>query len=166
MPIFGLNNGLVPIIAYNHGARRKDRVIKAVKLGMVYAMSLMVLGLAVFQLLPGLLLDMFNASAQMKEIGIAALRIISLHFIFAGYDIIGGSACQALGNAVYSMITSICRQLVVLLPAAYMLSKLNDVNMVWWAFPIAEVSAVIITTLFMIKTYNKILKPMPDVAQE
>lgn len=162
MPIFGLNNGLVPIIAYNHGARKKARVIKAVKLGMLYATSLMLIGLMVFQLLPGVLLDMFKASPEMKDIGVAALQIISVHFIFAGFDIIGGSACQALGNAVYSMITSICRQLLVLLPAAYLLSKLGNVNLVWWAFPIAEIFAVLLTIVFLIKTYNKVLRPMPD----
>lgn len=162
MPVFGLNNGLVPIIAYNHGAQKKDRVIKAMKLGMVYAVGIMLVGLAVFQLFPKVLLNMFEASEQMIEIGEPALRIISLHFLFAGYDIIGGSACQALGNAVYSMITSICRQLVVLLPAAYMLSGFGNVKLVWWAFPIAEVTAVLLTTMFLIKTDKKVLRPMKN----
>lgn len=162
MPIFGLNNGLVPIIAYNHGARKKERVIRAIKLGVIYAMSLMLVGIVVFQLVPDVLLGMFNASEKMMKIGVPALRIISVHFIFAGFDIIGSSACQALGNAVYSMITSICRQLLVLLPAAWLLSKTGEVNVVWWAFPIAEVFAVIITIFFLARTNKRVIRPLGE----
>lgn len=160
MPIFGLNNGLVPIIAYNYGARKRERVIKAIKLGMIYAVSIMFVGIIVFQLIPDVLLNMFDASEQMLTIGIPALRIISIHFVFAGFCIIAGSACQALGNAVYSMITSICRQLLVLLPAAHLLSKLGDVNYVWWAFPIAELMSVVLNIGFLTRTNKKVIRPM------
>ena len=162
MPIFGLNNGMLPIMAYNYGARKKSRLISAIKLGMVYAISLMAIGVIAFQVLPRQLLNIFDASEQMLSIGIPALRIISLHFLLAGFNIIALSTCQALGKAVYSMITSICRQLVVLLPAAYILSRFGDVNYVWWSFPIAEIAALIITAGFLIKTYKENIKPIQD----
>ena len=162
MPIFGLNNGMLPIMAYNYGARKKSRLISAIKLGMVYAISLMAIGFIAFQVLPRQLLNIFDASEQMLSIGIPALRIISLHFLLAGFNIIALSTCQALGKAVYSMITSICRQLVVLLPAAYILSRFGDVNYVWWSFPIAEIVALIITVGFLIKTYKENIKPIQD----
>ena len=162
MPIFGLNNGMLPIMAYNYGARKKSRLISAIKLGMVYAISLMAVGFIAFQVWPRQLLNIFDASEQMLSIGIPALRIISLHFLLAGFNIIALSTCQALGKAVYSMITSICRQLVVLLPAAYILSRFGDVNYVWWSFPIAEVVALIITAGFLIKTYRENIKPIQD----
>ena len=158
MPIFGLNNGMVPIIAYNYGAQKLDRLKKTVKLSIVYAVSIMLVGLSVFHLIPDKLLKLFDASEMMLEMGQPALRIISLHFILAGFCIIGGSMFQALGNAIYSMITSICRQLVILLPAAYFLSKTGYVNNVWWAFPIAELMAVTMTSIFMVITYKKCLK--------
>ena len=162
MPIFGLNNGMLPIMAYNYGARKKSRLISAIKLGMVYAISLMAIGFIAFQVWPRQLLNIFDASEQMLSIGIPALRIISLHFLLAGFNIIALSTCQALGKAVYSMITSICRQLVVLLPAAYILSRFGDVNYVWWSFPIAEIAALIITAGFLIKTYKENIKPIQD----
>ena len=162
MPIFGLNNGMLPIMAYNYGARKKSRLISAIKLGMVYAISLMAIGFIAFQVWPRQLLNIFDASEQMLSIGIPALRIISLHFLLAGFNIIALSTCQALGKAVYSMITSICRQLVVLLPAAYILSRFGNVNYVWWAFPIAEIVALIITAGFLIKTYKENIKPIQD----
>lgn len=162
MPIFGLNNGMLPIMAYNYGARKKSRLISAIKLGMVYAISLMAIGFIAFQVLPRQLLNIFDASEQMLSIGIPALRIISLHFLLAGFNIIALSTCQALGKAVYSMITSICRQLVVLLPAAYILSRFGDVNYVWWSFPIAEIVALIITAGFLIKTYKENIKPIQE----
>ena len=162
MPIFGLNNGMLPIMAYNYGARKKSRLISAIKLGMVYAISLMTVGFIAFQVWPRQLLNIFDASEQMLSIGIPALRIISLHFLLAGFNIIALSTCQALGKAVYSMITSICRQLVVLLPAAYILSRLGNVNYVWWSFPIAEIAALIITAGFLIKTYKENIKPIQE----
>ena len=162
MPIFGLNNGMLPIMAYNYGAKKKSRLLSAIKLGMVYAISLMAIGFIAFQVWPKQLLNIFDASEQMLSIGIPALRIISLHFLLAGFNIIALSTCQALGKAVYSMITSICRQLVVLLPAAYILSRFGDVNYVWWSFPIAEIVALIITAGFLIKTYKENIKPIQD----
>ena len=162
MPIFGLNNGMLPIMAYNYGAKKKSRLLSAIKLGMVYAISLMAIGFIAFQVWPKQLLNIFDASEQMLSIGIPALRIISLHFLLAGFNIIALSTCQALGKAVYSMITSICRQLVVLLPAAYILSRFGDVNYVWWSFPIAEIAALIITAGFLIKTYKENIKPIQD----
>lgn len=162
MPVFGLNNGMVPIVAYNYGAQNKERLVKTVKLSVVYAMSIMMVGLAIFQVFPDKLLGFFDASDKMLEMGIPALKIISLHFIFAGFDIIGTTMFQALGSAIFSMFISICRQLVALLPAAYLLSKLGKVNYVWWAFPIAEIMAVIITIIFMIHIYKKVIKPIPS----
>ncbi|MBQ3546195.1 MAG: MATE family efflux transporter [Lachnospiraceae bacterium] len=162
MPVFGLNNGMVPIVAYNYGAQNKERLVKTVKLSVVYAMGIMMVGLAIFQVFPDKLLGFFDASDKMLEMGIPALKIISLHFIFAGFDIIGTTMFQALGSAIFSMFISICRQLVALLPAAYLLSKLGKVNYVWWAFPIAEIMAVIITIIFMIHIYKKVIKPIPS----
>jgi len=157
MPIFGLNNGMVPIVAYNYGAKRKDRVLKVVKLSVMYAMSIMLVGFVLFQTIPNLMLKLFDASDNMYKIGIPALRIISIHFIMAGFNIIGGTMFQALGCAVYSMITSICRQLIVLLPAAFILSKIGSVTTVWWAFPIAEIMAFIMTIFFMIRVNKNVL---------
>ncbi len=157
MPIFGLNNGMVPIVAYNYGARNRKRLVHTVKLSVVYATGIMLIGILAFQFLPELLFVPFNASEEMLAMGVPALRIISIHFILAGFDIIGGTLFQALGNAVYSMITSICRQLLVLLPAAYLLAQLGNVNFVWWAFPIAELMAVTLTIIFMIRIYKKII---------
>ena len=157
MPVFGMNNGLVPIVAYNFGARKKDRLLKAFKLAVLYAEGIMVVGMIIFFLFTEQLLLMFDASEQMLSIGAPALRIICIHFVLAGYDIIGGTLCQALGNAVYSMITSICRQLLVLLPVAYVLSLMGNVNLVWWSFPIAELFAVVLNTIFLMKTNKNII---------
>lgn len=162
MPVFGLNNGMVPIIAYNYGAGKRERLMKTVKLSIVYAEGLMVIGFLIFQLCPQLLLQWFNASETMMEIGIPALRIISISFLFAGFCIECGSVFQALGNGVYSMIVSIARQLVVLLPAAYLLSRLNNVDYVWWAFPIAEIMSLILSSYFLIRIYNKIIRHIEE----
>lgn len=158
MPLFGVNNGMVPIVAFNYGARKKERLLKTFKLGVMYAEGIMLIGIIIFWVFTEQLLLFFDASEHMLEIGIPALRIISLHFILAGYDIIGGSLCQALGNAVYSMLTSICRQLLVLLPAAYLLAQLGNVNYVWWSFPIAELAAVLMNTWFLLKTNKNIIQ--------
>ena len=160
MPVFGLNNGMVPIVAYNYGAQKKERLIKTIKLSVVYAVAIMLVGIAIFQIIPDKLFMLFEASDNMLEMGVPALRIISIHFALAGFSIIGGSVFQALGNAIYSMFTSICRQLLVLLPVAYLLACTGNVNNVWWAFPIAELVAVTMTIVFMIKTYKKIIKPL------
>lgn len=158
MPIFGLNNGMVPIIAYNYGAEKKDRLVKTVKLSIGYAVGIMCLGLFVFQVFPDKLFALFDASEQMLQIGVPALRIISVHFLLAGFCIVCGSLFQALGSAIYSMFVSLARQLVVLLPAAYLLAQTGNVNNVWWAFPIAEVVSLLMTVIFLIRINRKIIK--------
>ncbi len=158
MPVFGLNNGMVPIVAYNYGAGRKDRLIETVKLSILYAMCLMVIGFLVFQLMPVKLLMLFEASETMLAIGVPALRTISYSFLLAGFCIICGTMFQALGNGVYSMVVSIARQLVVLLPAAYLLSLTGEVAYVWWAFPIAELMSLGLSVFFMIRIYHKVIK--------
>lgn len=155
MPIFGLNNGMVPIIAYNYGARRFDRVKKTVRLTLISATVIMALGVLAFELIPGVLLSFFNASEEMLEIGVTALRIIAIHFILAGFCIIAGSVCQAIGKPVDSLIVSVCRQLVVLLPAAWLLSKTGRLELVWFAFPIAECVSLILSTIFLLKTMKR-----------
>lgn len=161
MPIFGLNNGMVPIIAYNYGAQNKKRMVKTIKLSILYAMCIMAVGTVVFQLIPDKLFMLFDASEHMLSMGVPALRIISVHFVLAGFAIVSGSVFQALGKAVYSMINSMCRQLLVLIPVAYLLSLLGNVNYVWWALPIAELMSVCMCTIFMTRVYKKIIKPMP-----
>jgi len=157
MPVFGLNSGMMPIVAYNFGARKKGRLIRTVKLSAIFATVIMASGFLIFQLIPGLLLKMFNASENMTAIGISSLRIISISFIFAGFNIVCGSTFSALGNAMYSMVIAIARQLVVLAPVAFLLSLLGKVEYVWWAFPIAEVVAIILTVIFMYRINKKIL---------
>ena len=163
MPIFGLNNGMVPIVAYNYGAQKRSRLLKTVKLSVLYAVGIMMAGVLVFQLIPDKLFLLFDASEQMLEMGIPALRIISIHFPIAGVCIICGTLFQALGNAVYSMINSICRQVVVLLPAAYLLAQLGNVNYVWWAFPIAELMSLLMTCIFLVKINKDIISKIGDV---
>lgn len=158
MPVFGLNNGMVPIVAYNYGAGRKDRLIETVRLSIIYAMCLMVIGFLVFQIMPGQLLALFEASETMLAIGVPALRTISYSFLLAGFCIICGTMFQALGNGVYSMVVSIARQLVVLLPAAYLLSLTGEVAYVWWAFPIAELMSLGLSVFFLVRIYNKVIK--------
>ncbi len=157
MPVFGLNNGVIPIISYNYGAKKRERVLKALKTSIVLAVLIMIVGLIIFQTIPAALLKMFEASDQLLQIGVPALRIISLSFIFAGVGIACSSAFQALGNAVYSMIMSFARQLVVLLPVAYVLSLRGDVSLVWYAFPIAEIASILVCTIFMIKINRKVI---------
>ena len=160
MPVFGLNNGMVPIVAYNFGARKPERMIKTVKLAVCYATGIMVLGVAIFQLLPGVLLSLFDASDYMLEIGVPALRIICLSFLFAGFGIVSSSFFQALGHGVLSLVISLVRQLIVLLPAAWLLSLSGQLGLVWWAFPIAEIFSVTLSVIFLIYAYRKEVKPM------
>lgn len=157
MPIFGLNNGVIPILAYNYGARNRDRVIKTIKYSIGYAVSIMMVGLLAFQIVPKHLLLMFDASDTMLAIGIPALRTISLSFFIAGFCIACSSLFQALGKAVYSMIISVARQLVVLLPVAYGLAQLGNVDLVWWAFPISELVSFALTVFFVIRIYQKVI---------
>lgn len=149
MPIFGLNNGMVPIVAFNFGAKNKQRVTKTIKLSMVYAVSFMIVGFLIFQIIPEVLLGMFNASPQMLALGVPALRTISYSFLLAGFCIICGSVFQALGNGMYSLIVSIARQIVVLIPAAYLLSLSGNVDNVWWSFPIAELMSLAVSLYFL-----------------
>ena len=152
MPIFGLNNGMVPIIAYNYGAKKYDRVKKTIILTIITAIAIMTMGMLTFELVPHVLLGMFNASEAMLEIGVPALRIIGTHLIFAGFCIISGSVFQAIGNPNHSLIVSICRQLVALLPAAWLLAQTNRLELVWLAFPIAECVSLTLSAIFLKKT--------------
>lgn len=161
MPVFGLNNGMVPIIAYNYGAQKPERIHKTIRLGMVYAVAIMVVGLLVFQLIPKELLLMFDASDAMLEIGAPALRIMSLAFVFAGIGIVSGSSCQAFGYSVYSMLISIARQIVVLIPAAYLLSLTGVLRSIWFAFPIAEIFSLILSLFFLRTTLKKTGMALP-----
>ena len=157
MPVFGLTNGMIPIIAFNNGAGNRSRVIQTIKSSAILAVCIMLTGLTVMQIFPAKLLAIFNASEHMLGIGVVALRLISLSFVFAGYCIIMGSVFQALGNGVYSMIVSIVRQLVVLLPVAYLFSLTGNLDMVWMAFPIAELFSLTLSTVFLIKINKKII---------
>lgn len=161
MPVFGLNNGMVPIIAYNYGAQKPERIHKTIRLGMVYAVAIMLVGLLVFQLIPKELLLMFDASDAMLEIGAPALRIMSLAFVFAGIGIVSGSSCQAFGYSVYSMLISIARQIVVLIPAAYLLSLSGVLRSIWFAFPIAEIFSLILSLFFLRTTLKKTGMALP-----
>lgn len=156
MPVFGLTNGMIPIIAYNYGARNKLRITQTIKLSIITAVVIMVAGFALFQFAPRQLLALFNASENMISIGVPALKIISYSFLLAGYNIITSSVFQALGNGVYSLITSIARQLVVLMPAAYLLARLGELNNVWLAFPIAEIVAFALCTVFLTRIVKKL----------
>ena len=162
MPLFGLNNGMVPIIAYNYGAGKRSRVIRVIKLSIFYAMCLMFLGLCAFHAVPGKLLLLFNASENMLAIGEKALRIISISYLFAGFCIVSGTVFQALGNGVYSLLVSVARQLIVLLPAAYLLSLTGKLDLIWWSFPIAEVMSLTVSALLLFRIYKKIIVHIPD----
>ena len=152
MPVFGLNNGMVPIVAYNYGAKKADRVKRTIKLAILSAIAIMAVGLAIFELFPGFLLAFFDASENMLAIGIPALRIIALAFVFAGFCIIVGSVFQALGIPCYRLIVSVCRQLVVLLPVAWLLSQTGNLTLVWLAFPIAELMSLTLSIIFLRRT--------------
>ena len=162
MPVFGLNNGLIPIVAYNYGARKKKRITGAIKYAMIYSVSIMIVGTIIMQIFPAQLLKLFDASDNMLSIGVTALRIISTHFFFAGFDIIIISSLQALGKGLSSMLVSFTRQLVVLLPVAYLLSLTGKLDAIWWAFPIAEVFSIMASLFFLRRAYNAEIKPMAD----
>lgn len=156
MPVFGLNNAMVPIISYNYGAGKPDRVKKTVKLSILTAVIIMALGVLAFELIPDILLSMFNPSAEMLAIGEPALRIIGCHFLLAGFCIVAGSVCQAIGNPMYSLIVSVCRQLFVLLPVAWLLSQTGQLVLVWLAFPIAETVSLVMSAFFLRKTLKAV----------
>lgn len=162
MPIFGLNNGMIPIIAYNYGAKNRERIMATIKMSVLIAVGIMLVGLVVFQIFPVQLLEIFDASENMLGIGVPALRIISLSFIFAGYIIIIISVFQALGNGVYSLMVSVIRQLFVILPVAYLFARVFGLSRVWWAIPIAEIVAVTVTTLMFRRIIRLNIKPLEE----
>ena len=164
MPVFGLNNGMVPIVAYNYGAKKPDRVKKTIKLAIFSAVAIMAVGLAAFELAPGALLSLFDASENMLAIGTPALRIIALSFVLAGFCIISMSVCQAIGNPIYSLVVSVCRQLVVLLPVAWLLSQTGNLTLVWLAFPIAELMSLTLSAIFLRKTLRMAERAMTQSA--
>lgn len=164
MPLFGMNSGMIPIIAYNYGARNRKRMIDTIRVATVIAVSIMLVGLFVFEVFPSALFALFDASDHMLEMGDLALRIIAIHFPIAAVCIVFGSTFQALGNGVYSLIVSLIRQVVVLLPAAFLLSRLGEVRFVWWAFPIAEVASLIISVICMVKIYKNVISKVPEGA--
>ena len=157
MPVFGLNNGTIPIIAYNYGAGKRDRVIKTMKLTALYGVSILTVGMLLFQVFTVPFLELFDASETMIAIGVPALRIISISFPLAGACIAMGSSFQAMGRATYSMLTSVARQLLVLLPVAYALSRLGDVNLVWWSYPVAEIMSAVMTAIFLVKLNREVI---------
>lgn len=164
MPLFGLNGATISIIAFNYGARKPKRIVETLKIACGTALVFMLLGLAAFQLIPEVLLGIFNPSDEFLRIGIKALRIISIHFPVASVCIIMGACFQALGNGIYSTLVSLCRQLIALLPTAYLLSLSGDVNMVWWAFPIAEVVSAVVTTFLFLRLYRQKIAPLMEAA--
>ena len=163
MPVFGLNNGMVPIVAYNYGAQKPERIMKTVKLAIFYAVCIMICGILTFQLGAAQLMSIFqseDSSAEFLSMGCMALRIISLNFVFAGFNIVCASLFQSLGHGVLSLIMSVVRQLVVLLPVAFIMSRIGGLNAVWWAFPAAELSATIMATIFLRRVYRNEIKPL------
>ena len=165
MPLFGINNASISIIAYNYGAQQPKRITKTLKLALGSAMVIMLLGLAVFQAFPDVLMGIFGSAEDagtqdLVKLGISALRIVSIHFPIAAVGIALGASFQALGNGIYSTITSLCRQLVVLVPAAYLLSLTGNVDAVWWSFPLAEVVSGALTVIFFIRIYRQKVKPI------
>ena len=165
MPVFGLNNGVVPIVAYNYGAQNRRRMMETIKRSAIYASCIMVLGMAIFWAIPGTLVSIFNATETMKQVAVPALRIISLSFCTAGACIALGSSFQALGKSVYSMITSIIRQLVFLVPIAYVLARygqsIGNDDLVWWCYPIAEIASLGVTMLFFLRVYRTVIAKVP-----
>ena len=163
MPVFGFNNGMISIVSYNYGARKKKRMLKTIKLGLVYAVSFMIFGFVLFQIFPTLLLSMFNLTKEaITTVGVPALRTISISFIFAGFSIIYSAVFQSFGYSFFSMLISIGRQLVTLLPVAYLLSLTGDINAVWWSYPIAELVCVVLSVVFYVYIYNHKIKTIPD----
>ncbi|WP_026665149.1 MATE family efflux transporter [Butyrivibrio sp. FC2001] len=162
MPVFGLNNGLIPVLAYNFGAKKKKRIREALRFSMALAATIMIIGTITFQLIPDRLLGLFNASLEMINVGKPALRIISLSFPIAGICIAMGSVFQAFSESIYSLVVSVGRQLVVLIPAAWLLAQTGNVNMVWWAFPIAEIASFILSGFFFKRVYGKKVHTLPE----
>jgi len=163
MPLFGLNGATISIIAYNYGARKPERIIQTLKLCVGSALALMLTGFAVFQIAPDFLLGMFNPSDAFLEIGRVCLRTISYSFPVAAVCIALGACFQALGNGMYSTITSLARQMFVLLPVAYLMSLSGNVNLVWLSYPIAEVVSGALTVYFFLRIYRQKIKPLFEI---
>ena len=166
MPVFGLNNGVVPVIAYNYGAQNKARIKEALRFSVTLAVVIMTVGTLVFQLMPHTLLKMFNASEDMMALGVRALHIISISFPASAVAIGLASVYQAFSRSYYSLILSVARQIVILIPAAYLLARTGVVENVWWAFTIAEVSAAIMSLIIYRRIRRTVITPMPDVPPE
>lgn len=162
MPVFGLTNGMIPIVAYNYGAQNKKRIYQTIKLSAAIAVGIMFIGVVIFQTFPKTLLGLFEASDHMLEIGVPALRTISLSFVFAGFCIVSSCVFQALGNGVYSMLLSIARQIVIILPVAFTFAKLFGLNMVWYAYPMAEVFSVFICIFLLKHILKSKVKPLAN----
>ena len=166
MPVFGMNNGVVPIVAYNYGARNRKRMVETIKRGALYASIIMVFGTVLFWVIPGPLLKIFDATDTMLSVGIPALRIISISFCMAGACIALGASFQALGRSLYSMITSIVRQLVFLIPIAYVLARygasVGNSDLVWWSYPLAEVFSLTLTLFFFRHLYKTVIAQLPE----
>ena len=163
MPLFGLNNGLIPILAYNYGAQKRSRMVKAIKVCMVYAFGFAFTGFLLFKLIPDKLLLIFNTGdASLLTYGVPALKIIAWHYLLAWFCIIGGTVYQSLGNGVYSLIVSVARQLVVLIPAAYILARIGGLDLIWWSFPIAELMSFAVNCYFMWRINRDIISKVGD----
>lgn len=164
MPVFGLNSGTMPIMAFNYGARNKTRLLQAVRCGCLYACIIMLLGMAVFQFFPEALLSLFDPSAEMLLIGVKALRTLSLCFPVAAICIMFGAVFSALGLGTYSLVIALCRQLVVILPAAFILSRVSGLQAVWYAYPIAEAVSLTLSVFFFLRTYRQKILPLGELA--
>jgi len=162
LPIIGMNNGMVPIVAYNYGARKPERITGTIKLAVCWALCIMVVAIALFQLVPDKLLSIFQASPEMLTIGVPALRTLSLCFVVGGFTIVASSVLQALGKGFLSMSIAIFRQLLLVLPMAFLFSKIGGLSMVWWSFPIAEVLAGLLAAYYLWRIYQKVIRPLAE----
>lgn len=166
LPVFGLNNGLIPVLSYNYGAMNKKRIDEALRFSLALAFGIMLAGTLLLEVIPGVLLDMFNAADDMKSMGIIALRTIAIHFPLAAIGIVLSSVFQAFAQSIYSLIISVMRQLVVLIPAAWLLAQTGNVNNVWWSFFIAEIISFITSIYFFKKVYNSTIRPIESMQGE
>lgn len=163
MPVFGLNNAMIPMLSYNFGAQKRSRMVKIIKLTMFYAFCFLLIGFSLFEFIPDKLLKIFDTGdASLITLGVPALKIIAFHYLLAWFCIIGGTVFQAIGTSWYSLVVSVARQLVVLLPAAYILSRIGGLKLIWWCFPIAELMSVLMSTIFFILTYKNVISKVPD----
>ena len=166
LPVFGLNNGLIPVLSYNYGAMNKKRIDEALRFSLALAFGIMLAGTLLLEAVPGVLLDMFNAADDMKSMGIIALRTIAIHFPLAAIGIVLSSVFQAFAQSIYSLIISVMRQLVVLIPAAWLLAQTGNVNNVWWSFFVAEIISLLASIYFFKKVYHRTIHPLEAMQQE